>query len=54
MEKVKLYGETYEMECGSCDAYSLVNNGGSETSPYCCPFCGSGNFDMREVIVESK
>ena len=52
MEKVKLYGETYEMYCGSCDAYSVINNGGTDTEPFCCPFCGSGNFTIQEVEIE--
>lgn len=52
MEKVKLYGENYEIKCYSCDAYAIVNNGGTETEPSNCPFCGSSNFSMEIIEVE--
>lgn len=49
MNKEKLCGETYEINCKH-GCYSIVNNGGSESTPQYCPYCG--NMISYEEIKE--
>lgn len=46
MKTIKVYGETYELNCNSCDAYAIVNDGGTETPPSNCPYCGSDDISI--------
>ena len=39
------YGDTYEIHCRN-GCYSIVNDGGTETTPKYCPYCG------KELIEE--
>lgn len=52
MEEIILYGRMYEIKCKK-DCYSIVNDGGTETVPCYCPYCGEllDESAVKEVIV---
>lgn len=41
---IKVYGKTFEIECKDCEAYMIINDGGTETNPSHCAYCGSKNI----------
>lgn len=53
--KEKLYGESYEIKCYD-GCYSIVNNGGTETKPKYCPFCGTilQEKNIKEIQIDNK
>lgn len=53
MLKEKLYGETYEIRCTE-GCYSIVNNGGTETEPDYCPYCGTALGESMITLLEKE
>lgn len=53
--KEKLYGESYEIRCSN-ECYGIVNNGGTETIPEYCPFCGLKlqKENVKEIQIDNE